>query len=54
MHGTASAPLSALELCEAIRHALPYDPARLDRVLRHDAGSALVEVQASTPWKSWR
>ena len=34
MYGTA-APLSAHELCEAIRHTLPYDPARLDRVLRH-------------------
>src|SRR6266571_3008632 len=52
MHGTASAPLSAHELCEAIRHALPYDPARLDRVLRHEADSGLVEVQANTPWKS--
>ncbi len=52
MHSTASAPLSAHELCEAIRHALPYDPARLDRVLRHEADSGLVEVQANTPWKS--
>jgi FAD/FMN-containing dehydrogenase len=49
---TASAPLSAQELCEAMRHALPYDPARLDRVLRHDAERGLVEVQAHTLWTS--
>ena len=52
MHASASAPLSAHELCEMIRQALPYDPARLGRVLRHDADSGLVEVQANTPWKS--
>ena len=52
MQTTAPAPLSAHELCEAIRHTLPYDPARLDRVLRHDAESGLVEVQANTPWRS--
>src|SRR5260221_6949599 len=51
MHRTASVPLSAHELCEAVRHALPYDPARLDRMLRHDADSGLVEVQAGTPWR---
>jgi FAD/FMN-containing dehydrogenase len=52
MHGPASAPLSAHELCEAMRYALPYDPARLDRVLRHDPERGLVEVQAHTPWTS--
>jgi hypothetical protein len=26
--------MSALELCDAVRLAHPYDPARLDRVLR--------------------
>src|SRR5260221_12176651 len=51
MHRTASVPLSAHELCEAVRHALPYDPARLHRMLRHDADSGLVEVQAGTPWR---
>jgi FAD/FMN-containing dehydrogenase len=52
MPAAASAPLSAHELCEAIRHALPYDPARLDRVLRHDADRGLIEVQAHTLWTS--
>jgi FAD/FMN-containing dehydrogenase len=53
MPATASAaPLSAHELCEAMRSALPYDPARLDRVLRHDADRGLVEVQAHTLWTS--
>lgn len=52
MHAGAPAPLSAHELCEAMRHALPYDPARLDRVLRHDAERGLVEVQAQTLWTS--
>jgi len=52
MPATASAPLSAHELCEAMRNALPYDPARLDRVLRYDADRGLVEVQASTHWTS--
>jgi FAD binding domain len=52
MPAAASAPLSAHELCEAMRHALPYDPARLDRVLRHDANNGLIEVQANTLWKS--
>jgi FAD/FMN-containing dehydrogenase len=35
-----------------MRNALPYDPARLDRVLRHDADRGLVEVQAHTLWTS--
>lgn len=52
MHASASAPLSAQELCEAMRNALPYDPARLDRVLRHDGPRGLVEVQAQTLWTS--
>ena len=52
MPANLSAPLSAHELCEAMRDALPYDPARLDRVLRHDADLGLVEVQAHTRWVS--
>jgi hypothetical protein len=47
-----SIPLSALELSAAMRDALPYDPARLDRVLRIDERHGLVEVQAATPWKA--
>jgi hypothetical protein len=35
-----------------MRDALPYDPARLDRVLRHDGPRDLVEVQANTRWTS--
>jgi hypothetical protein len=52
MHASASAPLSAQELCEAMRDSLPYDPARLNRVLRYDAACGLVEVQARTRWIS--
>jgi FAD/FMN-containing dehydrogenase len=48
----SSLPLSAQELCESIRASLPYDPARLDRVLGVDANRALVEVQSSASWKS--
>jgi FAD/FMN-containing dehydrogenase len=47
-----SLPLSAQELCESIRAALPFDPARLDRVLGVDASRGLVEVQSGTRWKS--
>ena len=45
-------PLSAQELCASVRQSLPFEPSRLDRVLRVDAGRALVEVQACTPWRS--
>jgi FAD/FMN-containing dehydrogenase len=51
MTGT-SRPLSAQELCESVRDALPIDAARLDRVLRIDADRGLVEVQSGTTWKS--
>lgn len=47
-----SLPLSAQELCESIRASLPFDPARLDRVLRVDASRGLVEVQSGASWKS--
>ena len=52
MTQTSSIPLSALELSAAMREALPYDEKRLDRVLRVDERRGLVEVQASTPWKT--
>jgi hypothetical protein len=47
-----SLPLSAHELCESVRHSLPFDPARLDRVLGVDPKRALVEVQAATAWQT--
>jgi hypothetical protein len=52
MNRTSSIPLSAAELTAAIREALPYDPRRLDRVLRVDQRDGLVEVQAATPWQA--
>jgi len=52
MTQTSSIPLSDLELSAAMREALPYDEKRLDRVLRVDERYGLVEVQASTPWKT--
>ena len=45
-------PLSAAELCEALRHGRRYDPARLNRILGHDAERGLLEVQAATSWSS--
>lgn len=45
-------PLSAAELCEAMRRARAVDPARLDRVLRVDEERGLVEVQANVSWRS--
>ena len=52
MNAALTLPLSAGELREAVRHARPFDPARLDRVLRLDASRGLVEVQANTTWAS--
>lgn len=52
MSTTRSIPLSASELTAAVRERRPYDPSRLDRVLRVDEHHGLVEVQASTPWKA--
>ena len=43
-------PLSAMELCEAVRLGNAPDPARLNRILRLDAMQGLLEVQAATPW----
>src|SRR5688572_14150359 len=52
MSKPSSIPLSALELSDAMRAALPYDAKRLDRVLRVDERHGLVEVQAATPWRA--
>jgi len=43
-------PLSATELCEAMRHGRAYDPSRLNRILGLDAQRGLLEVQSATPW----
>lgn len=45
-------PLSAAELCEAMRRGRAVDPGRLDRILRVDEQQGLVEVQASASWRS--
>lgn len=52
MHSSLALPMSALELCSAVRHARPYDSARLDRMLRLDAERGLVEVQARATWSA--
>lgn len=43
-------PLSAIELCEAVRAGRAPQAARLNRILRLDASQGLLEVQAATPW----
>jgi hypothetical protein len=43
-------PLSAGELCDALRHGRTFDPSRLNRILGVDAQRGLLEVQAATPW----
>jgi hypothetical protein len=47
-----SRPLSAAELCEAMRRARAFDASGLDRILRVDEDRGLVEVQASVTWRS--
>jgi FAD/FMN-containing dehydrogenase len=47
---TDAKPLSALELCEALRHGHAVDTSRLNRILRLDSAQGLLEVQAATPW----
>jgi FAD/FMN-containing dehydrogenase len=46
----ATTPMSALELCDAIRSGKPFEAARLNRILGLDAVRGLLEVQAATPW----
>lgn len=43
-------PLSAAELCDAIRHGRPFEAARLNRILGLDAQRGLLEVQGGTAW----
>lgn len=45
-------PVSAHELRDAVRHGIPYDLDRLDRILCTDAERGLIEVQAGTAWSS--
>lgn len=46
----ATTPMSALELCDAIRSGKPFDASRLNRILGLDAMHGLLEVQAATQW----
>lgn len=46
----ATTPMSALELCDAIRTGKPFDGSRLNRILGLDPMHGLLEVQAATPW----
>ena len=46
----ATTPMSALELCDAIKNGQPFDASRLNRILGLDAVHGLLEVQAATPW----
>jgi len=46
----ATTPMSALELCDAIRSGKTFKACRLNRILGLDAMHGLLEVQASTPW----
>ena len=43
-------PMSAVELCHAMRHSVPFDPAHLSRILGVDEQRGLLEVQGFTPW----
>jgi hypothetical protein len=52
MIATLALPVSASELCQAVRLARPFNVKRLDRVLRLDASRGVVEVQASATWAS--
>src|SRR2546421_10684561 len=46
----ATTPMSALELCDAIRSGKAFDASRLNRILGLDAIHGLLEVQSATPW----
>src|SRR5205814_7669149 len=48
----ATTPMSALELCDAIKTGKPFDASRLNRILGLDAMHGLLEVQAATPWQA--
>lgn len=46
----ATKPVSATELCEAVRQGRAFDTRALNRILAIDAARGLLEVQAATPW----
>lgn len=46
----ATMPMSALELCDAIRSGKPFDASRLNRILGLDAVHGLLEVQGAAAW----
>ena len=46
----ATTPMSALELCDAIRNGKAFDASRLSRILGLDPIHGLLEVQSATPW----
>lgn len=48
----ATVPMSATELRAAMRHARPYEAARLNRVLHADPQRGVVEVQGATAWRT--
>ncbi len=48
----ATTPMSALELCDAIKTGKPFDASRLNRILGLNAMHGLLEVQAATPWQA--
>lgn len=52
MADAAARPLSAAELCDAMRRAQSFEASRLDRILRVDEDRGLVEVQGSVSWRS--
>jgi FAD/FMN-containing dehydrogenase len=52
MTDVRAVPLSAHEVRDALRQGQPIDARRLNRVLRIDNESGLVEAQAGTPWRT--
>jgi len=48
----ATKPVSATELCEAVRQGHALDTSALNRILAIDAARGLLEVQAATPWRT--
>lgn len=45
-------PISAIELCDAVRNGRALGDTCLDRILRLDTVQGLLEVQGATPWQA--